>query len=82
MSHCLTTLYDRDRDESSDFRAAVLRKVVRASTIDLIVDQIRNAIYSGSLEPGQSINEVRTAELLEVSRPSLRRLCSVLSAKA
>jgi DNA-binding GntR family transcriptional regulator len=50
----------------------VLRKVVRSSTIDLIVDQIRNAIYSGSLEPGQSINEVRTAELLEVSRPSLR----------
>ena len=50
----------------------VLRKVVRASTIDLIVDQIRNAIYSGSLEPGQSISEVRTAELLGVSRPSLR----------
>ena len=50
----------------------VLRKVVRSSTIDLIVDQVRNAIYSGSLEPGQSINEVRTAELLEVSRPSLR----------
>ena len=50
----------------------VLRKVVRSSTIDLIVDQIRNAIYSGSLEPGQSINEVRTAELLAVSRPSLR----------
>src|SRR5699024_11556575 len=35
-------------------------------------DQIRNAIYSGSLAPGQSINEVRTAELLAVSRPSLR----------
>ena len=50
----------------------VLRKVVRSSTIDLIADQLRNAIYSGSLEPGQSINEVRTAELLEVSRPSLR----------
>ncbi|MGC2977076.1 GntR family transcriptional regulator [Brevibacterium sp. FAM 25378] len=50
----------------------VLRKVVRSSTIDLIVDQLRNAIYSGSLEPGQSINEVRTAELLAVSRPSLR----------
>lgn len=50
----------------------VLRKVVRSSTIDLIADQLRNAIYSGSLEPGQSINEVRTAELLVVSRPSLR----------
>ncbi|GAA1852442.1 GntR family transcriptional regulator [Brevibacterium marinum] len=50
----------------------VLRKVVRSSTIDLIADQIRNAIYSGSLAPGQSINEVRTAELLVVSRPSLR----------
>ena len=50
----------------------VLRKVVRSSTIDLIADQIRNAIYSGSLAPGQSINEVRTAELLAVSRPSLR----------
>ena len=50
----------------------VLRRVVRSSTIDLIADQIRNAIYSGSLEPGQSINEVRTAELLAVSRPSLR----------
>ncbi|MDN6528593.1 MAG: GntR family transcriptional regulator [Brevibacterium sp.] len=50
----------------------VLRKVVRSSTIDLISDQIRNAIYSGSLAPGQSINEVRTAELLDVSRPSLR----------
>ncbi len=50
----------------------VLRKVVRSSTIDLIADEIRNAIYSGSLEPGQSINEVRTAELLAVSRPSLR----------
>lgn len=50
----------------------VLRKVVRSSTIDLIADQIRNAIYSGSLSPGQSINEVRTAELLVVSRPSLR----------
>lgn len=50
----------------------VLRKVIRASTIDLIADQIRNAIYSGSLDPGQSINEVRTAELLDVSRPSLR----------
>ena len=32
----------------------VLRKVVRASTIDLIVDQIRNAIYSGSLEIGRA----------------------------
>src|SRR5699024_9913789 len=51
----------------------VLRKVVRSSTIDLIADQIRNAIYSGSLAPGQSINEVRTAELLAVSRPSLRQ---------
>ncbi|MGO1262908.1 GntR family transcriptional regulator [Brevibacterium aurantiacum] len=50
----------------------VLRKVIRSSTIDLIADQIRNAIYSGSLAPGQSINEVRTAELLVVSRPSLR----------
>ncbi|UVI34896.1 GntR family transcriptional regulator [Brevibacterium spongiae] len=50
----------------------VLRKVIRSSTIDLIADQLRNAIYSGSLEPGQSINEVRTAELLVVSRPSLR----------
>lgn len=50
----------------------VLRKVVRSSTSDLIADQLRNAIYNGSLEPGQSINEVRTAELLEVSRPSLR----------
>ena len=50
----------------------VLRKVIRSSTIDLIADQIRNAIYSGSLTPGQSINEVRTAELLVVSRPSLR----------
>ncbi len=50
----------------------VLRRVVRSSTIDLIADQLRNAIYSGSLEPGQSINEVRTAELLVVSRPSLR----------
>lgn len=50
----------------------VLRKVIRSSTIDLISDQIRNAIYSGSLAPGQSINEVRTAELLDVSRPSLR----------
>ena len=50
----------------------VLRKVVRSSTIDLIADQIRNAIYSGSLTPGQSINEVCTAELLVVSRPSLR----------
>src|SRR5699024_3461480 len=50
----------------------VLRKVVRSSTIDLIADQIRNAIYSGSLAPGQSINEVRTADLLAVCRPSLR----------
>ncbi|MGO2859956.1 MAG: GntR family transcriptional regulator [Brevibacterium sp.] len=50
----------------------VLRKVIRSSTIDLIADQIRNAIYSGSLEPGQSINEVRTAQMLAVSRPSLR----------
>src|SRR5699024_12278289 len=51
----------------------VLRKVVRSSTIDLIADQIRNAIYSGSLAPGQSINEVLTAELLAVSRTSLRK---------
>jgi DNA-binding GntR family transcriptional regulator len=50
----------------------VLRRVVRSSTVDLIAEQLRNAIYSGSLEPGQSINEVRTAELLVVSRPSLR----------
>ncbi|WP_166972763.1 GntR family transcriptional regulator [Brevibacterium atlanticum] len=50
----------------------VLRRVIRSSTIDLIADQLRNAIYSGSLEPGQSVNEVRTAELLVVSRPSLR----------
>lgn len=50
----------------------ILRKVIRSSTIDLIADQIRNAIYSGSLEPGQSINEVRTAQMLAVSRPSLR----------
>ena len=49
-----------------------LRKVVRSSTVDLIADQLRNAVYNGSLAPGQSINEVRTAELLEVSRPSLR----------
>src|SRR5688500_16505358 len=41
----------------------VLRKVVRSSTIDLIADQIRNAIYSGSLAPGQSISGVRPAEL-------------------
>jgi DNA-binding GntR family transcriptional regulator len=49
-----------------------LRKVVRSSTVDLIADQLRNAVYNGSLAPGQSINEVRTAELLGVSRPSLR----------
>lgn len=50
----------------------VLRKVIRSSTIDLIAEEIRNAIYSGSLPPGQSINEVRTADVLGVSRPSLR----------
>lgn len=50
----------------------VLRKVIRSSTIDLVAEEIRNAIYNGSLPPGQSINEVRTAELLGVSRPSLR----------
>lgn len=50
----------------------VLRRVVRSSTIDLVAEEIRNAIYRGSLLPGQSISEVRTAELLGVSRPSLR----------
>ncbi|GAA0035697.1 GntR family transcriptional regulator [Brevibacterium metallidurans] len=50
----------------------VLRRVVRSSTIDLVAEEIRNAIYRGSLLPGQAINEVRTAELLGVSRPSLR----------
>ncbi|MBE8146551.1 GntR family transcriptional regulator [Brevibacterium casei] len=48
----------------------VLRRVVRSSTIDLVAEEIRNAIYRGSLLPGQSISEVRTAELLGVSRPS------------
>lgn len=50
----------------------VLRRVVRSSTIDLVAEEVRNAIYNGSLPPGQSVNEVRTAELLGVSRPSLR----------
>lgn len=50
----------------------VLRKVVRSSAVDLVAEELRNAIYRGSLLPGQSISEVRTAELLGVSRPSLR----------
>lgn len=50
----------------------VLRKVVRSSTVDLVAEELRNAIYRGSLVPGQSISEVRTAEVLGVSRPSLR----------
>lgn len=47
-------------------------RVQRYSTVDLIVHQLRTAIYEGLLMPGTPVHEAQTAQQLGVSRGSLR----------
>jgi DNA-binding GntR family transcriptional regulator len=52
--------------------ATSMVRVQRSSTIDLITNQLRNAIYEGLLMPGTPIQEAQAAKQLGVSRGSLR----------
>ncbi|MFC7401748.1 GntR family transcriptional regulator [Citricoccus sp. GCM10030269] len=50
----------------------LVKMVRRPSTVDLIAVELRNAIYSGTLEPGSSVREAEVAAQLGVSRGPLR----------
>lgn len=47
-------------------------RVPRASTVDLIARELRNAIYSGALGVGTQLGEIEIAQQLGVSRSPLR----------
>jgi len=47
-------------------------RVARPSTVDLVAEELRDAIFTGSLPPGSSIMEVHLANQLGVSRGPLR----------
>lgn len=49
-----------------------LRPVRRRSTVEFIAEELRQAITSGSLEPGDQLGEADLAEHFEVSRGPLR----------
>lgn len=52
--------------------AVPMVRVTRTSTVDLIVAELRNAIYNGALPVGSAIGEVEMASQLGVSRSPLR----------
>lgn len=52
--------------------APAVFRVARASTVDLIARELRNAIYSGALGVGTQLGEVEIAQQLGVSRSPLR----------
>ena len=51
---------------------ASVYRVARTSTVDLIVQELRSAIYSGALPVGSSLREVEISSQLGVSRGPLR----------
>lgn len=51
---------------------APVYRVARTSTVDLIVQELRSAIYSGALPVGSSLREVEISSQLGVSRGPLR----------
>ncbi|HET8795456.1 MAG TPA: GntR family transcriptional regulator [Arthrobacter sp.] len=52
--------------------APAVFRVPRASTVDLIARELRNAIYSGALGVGTQLGEIEIAQQLGVSRSPLR----------
>lgn len=52
--------------------APAVFRVARASTVDLIARELRNAIYSGALAVGTQLREVEISRQLGVSRSPLR----------
>jgi DNA-binding GntR family transcriptional regulator len=50
----------------------LVNMVRRPSTVDLITVELRHAIYSGSLRPGEAVREAEVASQLGVSRGPLR----------
>lgn len=56
----------------SPARTPRLEPVLRASTVDMITDRIREAIFNGALPPGAPLGEAEVAHQLGVSRGPLR----------
>lgn len=59
-------------------RLPLMQPLRRPSIIDQAELELRNAIYYGSLRPGDSIPEVRVSKQMGISRSSLREACQRL----
>jgi DNA-binding GntR family transcriptional regulator len=55
-----------------------LKFLRNVSFTEIAYDQIRELIFSGSMEPGDHINENQLADMLEISRAPVREACRQL----
>src|SRR6201991_3381550 len=70
----------RHMSEPAGARFSTLHLEV-SSTVDLVADELRRAVFDGELESGTPLREVALAESLWVSRPTVREALGVLVAE-
>src|ERR1700754_4002041 len=70
----------RHMSEPAGARFSTLHLEV-SSTVDLVADELRRAVFDGELESGTPLREVALAGSLGVSRPTVREALGVLVAE-
>ena len=70
-----------DTAGDTPFASLVTVGLEQTSTVDRAVEELRRAVFEGSLESGTPLREVALAESLGVSRPTVREALTVLVAE-
>jgi len=56
-------------------------KLEHSSTVERVADELRRAVFEGEIESGTPLREVALAEMLGVSRPTVREALALLVAE-